>query len=142
YAVERVTAAAPDGRQVEYVPFYSIKHAAPEGGAAEAFWYATRKPAEQSTPDDASTELHLSLVDLNFQPTAPADWTLDVETTCLNRDLPGRLPFGGGQPRLLLSESGAPLAPLVCLTPPTRTLRPALRQGARWRLLSPLTLTH
>ena len=54
--------------------------------------------------------VRLSQVDLGFQPTAPAGWTLDVETTCLNRDLPHRLPFGGDQPRLQLTETGGPLA--------------------------------
>ena len=31
---------------------------------------------------------------------------------------------------------------IVCLTPPTRTLRPALRRGALWRLISHLSLNH
>src|SRR5262249_31953032 len=31
---------------------------------------------------------------------------------------------------------------IVCLTPPTRTLRPALKQGALWRLISHLSLNH
>ena len=65
-----------------------------------------------------------------------------METTCLNRDLPQRLPFGGDQPRLQLSEGGGPVSRIACLTPPTRTLRPALRQGALWRLVSHLSLNH
>src|SRR5207244_6422857 len=89
---------------------------------------------------DLGTEVFLSLVDLGFRPTAPAGWTLDIETTCLNCDLPARLPFGGDQPRLQLSEGGGPLGPLVCLTAPTRTLRPPVKHGARWRLLSHLIL--
>ena len=31
---------------------------------------------------------------------------------------------------------------LRCLTPPTPTLRPALKQGAMWRLVSHLSLNH
>ena len=65
-----------------------------------------------------------------------------METTCLNRDLPHRLPFGGDQPRLQLSEGGALVSRIACLTPPTRTLRPALRHGALWRLISHLSLNH
>jgi type VI secretion system protein ImpG len=67
---------------------------------------------------------------------------VDVETTCLNRDLPQRLPFGGDQPRLHLGEGGEPVSRITCLTAPTRTLRPALREGTLWRLVSHLTLGH
>jgi type VI secretion system protein ImpG len=31
---------------------------------------------------------------------------------------------------------------ILCLTPPTPTLRPTLRQGALWRLISHLSLNH
>ena len=73
---------------------------------------------------------------------APAGWTLDVTTTCLNRDLPHELPFGGGQPRLQFSEGGALVSGISCLTKPTRTLRPAAKHGAMWRLISHLSLNH
>jgi type VI secretion system protein ImpG len=102
-----------------------------------------RRPAgNKGGQVDFGTEVYLSLVDLGFHPSAPAGWTLDVQTTCLSRDLPHRLPFGGGQPRLQLSAGGGPLAPLVCLTPPTRTLRPALKHGTGWRLVSHLVLNQ
>ncbi|HYT94443.1 MAG TPA: type VI secretion system baseplate subunit TssF [Gemmataceae bacterium] len=142
YSVDRVAATSPSGEEVEYLPFYSTRHAEGDAGR-QAFWYATRRPAGRKEGQvDFGTEVFLTLVDLGFQPSAPADWTVDVETTCLNRDLPFRLPFGGDQPRMQLSEGGGPLAPLVCLTPPTRTLRPAFRHGARWRLISHLVLNH
>jgi type VI secretion system protein ImpG len=142
YSVERVTATSPEGDQVEYVPFFSVKHALPEG-AVQAFWYGTRRPAEHTKGDiDHGTEVYLSLVDLNFRPSGKADWTLDVQTTCLNRDLPHRLPFGGDQPRLQMSEGGGLVSRIVCLTPPSRTLRPAQREGTLWRLISHLSLNH
>ena len=65
-----------------------------------------------------------------------------METTCLNRDLPRRLPFGGGQPRLQLSEGDALVSGISCVTAPTPTLRPARRRGALWRLVSHLSLNH
>ena len=83
----------------------------------------------------------LTLVDLNFQPNDPARATLHVETTCLNRDLPAGLPFGGGQPRLQ-PEQAIPVKSIVCLTPPSPTLRPALGHGVLWPLISHLTLNH
>ena len=64
-----------------------------------------------------------------------------METTCLNRDLPAQLPFGGDQPRLQ-PEQAIPVKSIVCLTPPTPTLRPALGHGVLWPLISHLTLNH
>ena len=141
YAVNRVTATSPDNETVEFLPFYSVKHGR-DPREQRTFWYAARRPAQFAAGQvDNGTEVYLSLVDLDFQPSAPADWTLDVETTVLNRDLPCRLPFGGGQPQLQLASAGA-VTKVTCLTAPTSTLRPSLRQGVVWRLISHLSLGH
>lgn len=140
YSIDQVTASSPDGDEIEFQPFYSFRHAA-AARRQRTFWYAARRPASSSSiAPDEGTELFLSFVDLGFSPSAPADWTVDIQTTCLNRDLPHRLPFGGDQPRM--SIGGAPLSRLVCLTAPTRTFRPALKHGAMWRLVSHLSLNH
>jgi len=139
YSIDRVTATSPDNRQVEYQPFYSFKHAS-DRCERKAFWYATRRPAAGEL--DRGTEVFLSLVDLAFSPSSPADGTLDVETTCLNRDLPHRLPLGEDQPNMRLAKGG-PLRRIVCVTGrPTPTLRPAMKHGAMWRLISHLSLNH
>jgi type VI secretion system protein ImpG len=141
YSIERVTAVSADNERVEYRPFYSFKHAS-DREVQRRFWHAVRQPAEKAAGQvDHGTELFLSLVDLDFSPSSPTDWTLEIQTTCLNRDLPNRLPFGGGQPKLRLS-TGAPIARIECLTRPTGTLRPPLKRGALWRLISHLSLNH
>jgi type VI secretion system protein ImpG len=143
YSVDRVVATSPDENKIEFQPFFSIQHAG-EDSAGQTYWHAARRAAEQSKDAgvDHGTEVFLTLVDLDFRPSAPANWTLDVEATCLNRDLPHRLPFGAGQPRLLLSEGSTLVTRIACLTAPTRTLRPALKQGTIWRLISHLSLNH
>jgi type VI secretion system protein ImpG len=140
YSIDRVTGVPAEGEAVDYLPFFSVKHAA-AGRDRERFWHASRRPAG-GDPGEGGSEVFVSLVDLQFQPSAPADGTLDVETTCLNRDLPYRLPFGGDQPHLQLSEGDGLVGRVSCLTAPTRTLRPALKHGALWRLISHLSLNH
>jgi type VI secretion system protein ImpG len=144
YSVDRVVASPPKGASVEFLPFFSIKHSL-NRGVDKTFWHATRRPAEGTGSGvDRGTEVFLSLVDLGFRPSSPADWTVEVATTCLNRDLPQDLPFGGrgDQPRLQLREGGGLISRIVCLTAPTRTLRPALQHGLLWRLVSHLSLNH
>ena len=140
YSIDRVTATSPDNEELDFQPFYSYKHAASD--RQKAFWYATRRPGGQSSETGGQgTEVFLSLVDLDFSRWSANDWTLDVETTCLDRDRARLLPSGEGQPRLRLSK-GAPLSRIACLTRPTVTLRPALKHGAMWRLISHLSLNH
>jgi len=142
YSIDRVTATSPDNEQVEYEPFYSFKHAS-DRLAQKTFWYAERRPAERCGGEpDQGTEVYLSLVDLGFEASSPGDWTLDVETTCLNRDLPYRLSWRQGQSGLRLT-TGAPVSRIESVSGgPTRTLRPALKRGAAWRLISHLSLNH
>ena len=107
------------------------------------YWHASRRPAEATlATGDRGTEVFLSLVDLRFQPAGPSGSVLEVQTTCLNRDLPQDLPFGGDQPRLQLGEGGGPISRIRCLTAPTRTFRPDLGHGLLWRLISHLSLNH
>lgn len=138
YSIDEVVATSPDGEQTKFTPFFGISHAA-RGAERQTFWYANRRDAG---PNDPGTEVYLSLVDLDFDPRVPADWTLDVRATCLNRDLPNHLPFGGGEPRMQLSEGGTVLERVVCLTSPTPTHRPPRRNRAMWRLISHLSLNH
>lgn len=144
YSIDRVRASSPQGEVVEYRPFYSYKHGQNDDPAA-AFWYATRRPNEAEEGIESwrvGTEMYLHLVDLNFSPAARPDWTIDVETTCMNRNLPGLLPFGGGRPELDLPDGRGVVSQLRCLTPFTATIRPPRKHRALWRAVSHLLLNH
>lgn len=137
YSVDEVFSTSGDGQEpVAFRPFYSVRHG---GAPSEAYWCAARRPSQNRL--DPGTEVYLSLVDLDFNPTQPAVETLTVRTTCTNRDLPGKLPFGGDRATFEL-EGAAPLSRIRTLTKPTETLRPPLRNGLQWRLISHLSLNH
>jgi len=141
YSIDAVKATSPAQDEVEYRPFHSFQHAA-AGRDQQAFWQASRRRGTSfGTTPDHGTEIYLQLVDLQGNAQSSNDWILDVETTCLNRDLPHRLPFGGDEPRLHL-EKGGPVTQIHCLTQPTATRRAPLRHGTLWRLLSHLSLNH
>ena len=141
FSIGKVTAVSPTRESIEFQPFYSTRHGI-DVRRQRSFWKGSRRPSPPRTDIvDLGTEVFLSFVDLDFRPDVPLNWTIHVETTCLNRDIPRRLPFGGGQPRLQ-SVGEATLAKVACITRPTRTLRPPLGQGTRWRLISHLALNH
>jgi type VI secretion system protein ImpG len=143
YSVDRVIATAPDGTEAELHPLYSVRH---ERLTADVCYHPTRRPADAGTrpdqPADRGSEVYLTFVNREAKPQPPDGWVVHVEATCLNRDLPSRLPFGGGQPRLQLSQGGAAVGAVRCLTPPTVTARPTLGPESLWRLVSHLSLNH
>jgi type VI secretion system protein ImpG len=85
--------------------------------------------------------VYLNLVDLDFNPRAPAEGVLVARTLCTNRDLPIQLQRVGQELAFEL-EAAAPLARISCLRTPTATLRPPPRRGRHWRLISHLSLNH
>ena len=141
YSIERVSATDAAGQSTEFAPLYSLRHA-PSEAANRAFWFATRRYSDRGDGEpEPGTDVHLSFVDLDFSPAKVTKAVAKVETTCLNRDLPARLPFGGESPRLRL-QAGGPFSCIECLTAPTPTVRPKLRRSVVWRLISTLSLNH
>ena len=139
FSVDQV--ASLKGQQqeiVEYQPFYSFRHSG-QRDRQQTFWVANRRASVR--PNDDGTEIELSLVDLSFQPTRPAIETLTVRTTCTNRDLPSRLPFGNEAGDFEI-ESGAPIKRIVALRKPTSPIRPPLGKAMQWRLISHLSLNY
>jgi type VI secretion system protein ImpG len=138
YAVDAVTSTAPYFEKAQvYEPFYSLRHTYYEK-PTQAYWYATRRLSP--TRGDRGTEVYLTLVNLGFRPTLPPAETLTVHVTCTNRDLAGDLPFTNEFGELSL-ESGS-LVKARCIMAPTKTIRPPLRRGLQWRLISHLALNY
>jgi type VI secretion system protein ImpG len=139
YSVDEVITTDPKTNTTrEFSPFYSLRHAYGEQ-MEKSFWYASRRDSQRE--EDEGTEMFVSLVDMNFNPRVPAVEVLNVRTTCTNRDLPARLPFGGREGDFEVEGSGL-LSKARCLTKPTETLRPARRRALQWRLISHLNLNY
>lgn len=138
YSVDAISATSPVGETASFFPFFGLKHAGATRNQTR-FWHTARRPASGR---DVAFETYLSFVDLDSDPSIPAHWTASVETTCLNRNLPAKLPFGGGHPYLKLVQEIPEIDGLTCVTAPTPTLRLPSRKEGAWRLVSHLTLNH
>jgi hypothetical protein len=140
YSVDEVSSTRPDAEKPTiYEPFYSIRHAQ-SGGETETFWHSSRRPSGRR--DDEGTEIYLTLVNLGFRPEVPDVETVTARVTCSNRDLPGRLPFGTGGGADFELEGAGVFTAIRCLRKPTSSLRPPLRRGTQWRLISHLSLNY
>lgn len=138
YSIESVIASDGDGNQRVLQPIYSVEHGSNTSamtGADTAWWLTHRRSADAG-------ELMISLVDPQFSPSAPADTVLSIETLSFNRDLPERLPFGGGRPALRMTDPLPAVAAMRLITAPTAVARPDFGRSGRWRLISHLSLNH
>ncbi|HLU48207.1 MAG TPA: type VI secretion system baseplate subunit TssF, partial [Planctomycetota bacterium] len=140
YSIDRVILEA-DGEERECAPYFSTRHGGPR--ERTIYWHASRRPSSLRVDGvDRGTEVYLSLVDEAYSPQTSDTATIHVETTCLNRDLPNELPFGGGEPRLQLVDAAPEIARAACLTRPTPTVRRMARGEWSWRLISHLAIDH
>jgi len=143
YSIDDVSAQNNDGEEVAFRPFYTVGHLGERNDEPEGFWHAVRRDSQMCETDATSgSEIFLSFVDLSFQTIHRDDWIVSVETTCLNRDLPEKLPFGQGQPRLFATGETGGVSSVSAVTAPTPTIRPKLLNHARWRLISHLNIDH
>ena len=142
YSVDRVTASTSSGDKESYLPIYGTNHEN-QNLQGNPYWMTRRRDAKMgSYLRDDGTDLFISLVDLHFNPNNPDDRTLNIETICSNRDQPANLPFSTDQPRFQCVDGAPPCASIGCITQPGATIRPSMRNNARWRLISHLSLNH
>jgi type VI secretion system protein ImpG len=136
YSVERVASVDYLNEVETFQPFYSLRHGSDDG--QRHFWHTHRRPSLRT--NDNGTEVYLSLVDLNFNPSVPPVEMLTVRLTCTNRDQAARLQPSGEFGELDLERVA--LVRSRFLRKPTRTVRPPMRRGLQWRLISHLSLNH
>ena len=139
FSVDEVSAINSANQKIStYEPFYSLRHSARKEERS-GFWLARRRPSNRANDD--GTDVALSLVDLSTEVVDPAASSLFVRTTCTNRDLPSRLPFGN-QDSDFEMEGVAAMRRIVALRKPTSPIRPAMGKSVLWRLVSHLSLNY
>ncbi|TVP60212.1 MAG: type VI secretion system baseplate subunit TssF [Halomonadaceae bacterium] len=143
-AVDRVSLVNND-RSRELAPYYGLGHPRWQNDIG-VYWHSQRRPGQWAGGhQEPGTETWLSLVDRRFNgrdlSALPKDESLLIRARCCNRNVPSRLPFGGGAPRFqaisepLIEQASALLAP-------SATVRPALGDASRWQFVRHLSLSH
>ena len=138
FSVDRVTLNEAGRGSRPVVPYFASHHAA-DPARQTLFWAIARRRLGER---DDSTDVMLQIVDTELSPASPTDGILAIETTCLNRDLPRQIPYGGNRPQVSLVDGAAEVTGVRCVSPPTATLRPGGGRRSAWRLLSQLSLNH
>jgi type VI secretion system protein ImpG len=137
--IEQVREMREDGTSKPWRPFYRHPADRVRDTDVAGVYLPVRR---DSAPPTTGTEVLLAPFDPLLSVDQSAGAVLSVDAMCTNRDLPNQLPFGGSQPRLRLAEGISSVADIACLTAPTPSWRPALREQRSWRLISHLSLGH
>jgi len=139
YSIDQVSCIDTASQETStFEPFYSLRHST-SAKEQKSFWTAQRRPSARANDD--GTEMFLSLVDLSMRSLNPDGNILSIRTTCTNRDLPARLPFGADDGDFEL-EGASALKRVVALRKPTQPVRPTSGKSAHWRLISHLSLNY
>lgn len=142
FSIDSVSTSSRGGQIRDYEPFFGLDHSFGDESEFGGWWYASRMTHAEQDREAASSEIYLALVDRDFERDFPDDWVLEANLTCLNRNLPARLPFSGDEPRMHFVSGGGGIKKIRCLTPPTQRLQAAVGRGLMWKVVSQLSLNH
>lgn len=142
HTIKKVNARPPHGERLEISPFYgSHKVRRHHQDASDMYWCVRRENSYwHSGLPSRGTDTWLALVDDRFGPVEDRkEWVIEADVVATNRDLPSKLPFGPGEPRVAFYEGGSGLRQ-SCLLPPTPSLQPRLQEATRWQLIHHISL--
>ncbi len=143
--IREVKAFDQHDNRVDVSPFYG-------GGQSnyltenEMFWTLRREQSNWAGGhDEPGCDSYLTIVDPDakcIEVDEYEHWLVTVNALCSNRNLPVRLPYGGGQPAMSVVLRTDSLKEVRCLTAPTNPIRPKLLESTRWQFAKHLTLNQ
>lgn len=137
WSVDSVSAMRKQGNETisrPIYPLFGLDHSAADGESG-LFWQCMRRET------DTSNVMFIAFTDRGDQPMVPGSDVVSLKLTCTNREVPSRMCNGDPDGDF---ESELPIAgmKITALTRPTLPVRPPMKQAARWRLISQLSLNH
>ncbi|PSU34137.1 type VI secretion system baseplate subunit TssF [Photobacterium lutimaris] len=143
--VQSVEAFDHHNNSFQLAPFYGAKHGS-HLVDNEMYWTVRREQTDWAGGhDEPGCDTYLAVVDPDakgIEVEEHEQWLVTVKALCSNRNLPVRLPYGGGQPAMSVVKRTDVLKEVRCLLAPTAPIRPQLQASTRWQFVKHLTLNH
>jgi type VI secretion system protein ImpG len=137
YQIDKVLSAIDEQGDVkELPPYFSLNHNTGKQKDSSIYWHAKRVSAHMR--DLPGSDMYISCVDLNFNPSLPPKHILYAHTVCTNRLIP---PYIGAYTPLH-SETPLPNITVQCMNAPTPPVHAELNGDTLWRLVSSLSTDY
>lgn len=134
YSVEKIVLNDRRGNESISRPFFGNLN----GRGAILSWQLRRL----FNPEDDTSDIEIAFVEVGAPGIEHGEYVASIDTLCLNRNLPEKLPFGGGHPHLQMETNSDAVDKVDVLIPPTSSVRLSGEEGRHWRLISHLLLNH
>ncbi|MFV0491055.1 MAG: type VI secretion system baseplate subunit TssF [Pseudorhodobacter sp.] len=132
HSIQNVTLTHASGATEPCQPFF---HRLTDMQSDGAYWQLRRH-------SDGIEDTSVAFVDGRQTPATHANTTASIQVLATNGNLPNRLPYGGGQPRLTLATSRDQVQATTCLRPMTVAREASDTHDRAWQLMSHLSLNH
>lgn len=137
HSVLGVSLHMASGDRVPVPSLYALDRGSPQLGT---HFHA---PARRSSfAAGGGDDVFLTIADLEGKLLDDDTTVVHTRILATNRELPARLPFGGGRPTLTLAGTIPGLAGVNALTKPGAPRRPSRRESANWKLIGQLSLNY
>ncbi len=135
HSIKEVSLTHNSGQKLKARPFFESQ-SSPD---ADTLHWQLHRPSDQGT---RTYTTRLAFVDHIRRPKGHDNIVAGADVRAFNGDLPSKLPFGGGAPRLFATTQSDLVGSVKCLEPMTPTQWQSDNDERSWRLLSHLTLNH
>lgn len=134
HTVKNVVLLNTSGMEIAMHPLYNINYTRKSSGVnLNYYWYISRRMNTQQ-----NFEMYISFADMNYEDPELSEGVVYIETLCTNANLPSKLPVGVNTRYLHTVNMQLPLQNIEVLMPFTLSVRPKLRDGARWKIIAHL----
>jgi type VI secretion system protein ImpG len=116
-------------------PYYGFDHHTTLNSDT-VYWVSKRVSANQR--NIPGTDMYLSFVDLNFNPSSPPHNILYADTLCTNRYLVEQMPFD----TTLQAHTALPVHEIVCLDKPNAQIESPTDGETLWKIVSQLSVNY
>lgn len=125
------------GESERVTPFHGMQHMLDK---QTLYWHGRRRATLHEGRPESGQDYYVSLTHINGDTPLEDGFTVSVQALCSNRNLPVKLPYGGGQPKLFAGDPINNLREIRALTAPSQPKRFDLGHGTLWRLIAHLNL--
>ena len=126
------------GASTTIKPFFGLDHS--DKGTSNYWQTSKRIRYGGKNLSDIGHETLISVTNREHKAYTEEGIIIQANVLSSNRNLPSKLPYGGGQPLFSTQASNSNIKKITSLMPPSPVVRPDLGNGIKWRLISHLNL--